>query len=186
MSTQVSPGQLLVAAPALSDPNFSDSVVLVLDSDADGTLGVILNRPSPVSIGEVLPQWRGIPSDPDVLFRGGPVSTDGALAVGILTRGDDEPVGFRRVVDLFGVVDLDAPTELTAGAIAGMRVYAGYAGWGAGQLADEIARGDWLVVPAIASDITRADVTTLWRDVLRRQPGELAWNATRPVDPEMN
>jgi len=186
MPATPAPGLLLVASPALMDPNFADAVVLLLDADADGALGVILNRPSTVPVGEVLPQWCGALSDPGVLFQGGPVSTDGALAVAVLTRADDVPVGFRQVTDILGIVDLDTPTELTEGSLSGMRVYAGYAGWGAGQLEGEIARGDWFVVPATVADVTRSDVADLWRDVLRRQPGELAWNANRPVDPEMN
>ena len=128
---QAAPGQLLVAAPALADPNFSDTVVLILDVDEDGALGVVLNRPTDVPVGEVLPDWRGIPSEPDVLFRGGPVSLDGALAVGILARAEVVPVGFRQIADELGVVDLDTPTELTTGSMAGMRVYAGYVSWGA-------------------------------------------------------
>lgn len=186
MTSPAAPGQLLVAAPDLTDPNFSDTVVLILDVDDDGALGVVLNRPSDVPVAEVLPSWRGLTSEPDVLFRGGPVSLDGALAVGILADRHDVPVGFRQIADELGLIDLDTPTELAAGAVEGMRVYAGYAGWGAGQLEGEIARGDWYVVPATAADVTRADVSRLRDEVLRRQPGELAWSANRPVDPEMN
>ena len=179
-------GLLLVASPGLSDPNFADSVVLLLDTDGDGALGVVLNRPSGVAVADVLPGWVETLSDPGVLFEGGPVSTDGALAVGVLASPGVVPVGVRPVAEHLGIVDLDTPTELLDGSIVGLRVYAGYAGWGAGQLEGEISRGDWFVVPSRPTDVTRPDVADLWRDVLRRQPGELAWNATRPVDPEMN
>jgi putative transcriptional regulator len=85
-----------------------------------------------------------------------------------------------------GLVDLDTPLELVEGSIAGMRIFAGYAGWGADQLQQEIAEGAWYVLPSVSGDVFRSDTTTLWRDVLRRQPGELAWHSTRPVDPDLN
>ncbi|WP_367303670.1 YqgE/AlgH family protein [Nocardioides panacis] len=127
-------GDLLVATPALLDPNFEHTVVLVLDLDDNGALGVVLNRPSTVLVSDVLPGWDDVVRTPDVLFQGGPVSTDSALAVGAsMTYGVDpnvEPVGFRRLYDDVGIVDLDTPTEIVAPALTGMRVFAGYAGWG--------------------------------------------------------
>jgi len=179
-------GCLLVAAPSLIDPNFADTVVLILDADENGALGVILNRPSPVPVLEVLGDWSDVVSEPDVLYRGGPVATDGALAVGRLSRDGDEPVGWRGVYDDVGIVDLDTPVELVDGTLSALRIFAGYAGWGAGQVEDEIEEGAWYVVPSELGDAFREDTTDLWRDVLRRQPGELAWVSTRPVDPNLN
>jgi putative transcriptional regulator len=177
---------LLVATPQLLDPNFVDTVVLMLDVDDGGALGVVLNRPSPIPVSDVLETWSDITSEPEVLFRGGPVSTEGALAVAMLRDEDDVPVGFREVDGLLGLVDLDTPVELVTGSLAGMRIFAGYAGWGADQLAAEIDEGSWYVVPGEAPDAFRLDPADLWRDVLRRQPGDLAWHSTRPVDPELN
>jgi putative transcriptional regulator len=185
-SEEVRPGMLLVATPQLLDPNFIDTVVLMLDVDDGGALGVVLNRPSPIPVSEVLETWSDITSEPEVLFRGGPVSTEGALAVAMLRDEEDVPVGFREVDGPLGLVDLDTPVELVTGSLAGMRIFAGYAGWGADQLAAEIDEGSWYVVPGEAFDAFRLDPTELWRDVLRRQPGELAWHSTRPVDPELN
>jgi putative transcriptional regulator len=183
-------GDLLVAAPMLLDPNFERSVVLLLDSDDDGALGVVLNRPSGISVHEILPDWTEQVGAPDVVFRGGPVSTDSALAVGAsMTIGTDpntEPVGFRRLYDDVGIVDLDTPTALLAPALSHMRIFAGYAGWGAEQLVEEISSGAWYVVPSQTGDLFDADPLRLWTRVLRRQPGELAWVATRPDDPTMN
>jgi putative transcriptional regulator len=179
-------GMLLVATPQLMDPNFADTVVLMLDVDDGGALGVVLNRPSGVPVAEVLESWSEVASEPEVLFRGGPVSTEGALGVALLRDRDDVPVGFREVDGPLGLVDLDTPVELLTGSLAGMRVFAGYAGWGAEQLTAEIEEGSWYVVPGQAVDAFRMDPTDLWRDVLRRQPGELAWHSTRPVDPELN
>lgn len=184
--TEARAGMLLVATPALLDPNFVDTVVLLLDVDEQGALGVVLNRPSGVRVAEVLAGWGDVVADPDVLFQGGPVSTQGALAVATLRAGDDVPVGFRAVEGRLGLVDLDTPLELLEGSLEELRIFAGYAGWGADQLAGEIEEGSWYVVPAQPPDVFREDPGDLWRDVLRRQPGELAWHSTRPFDPDLN
>lgn len=175
-----------MASPELVDPNFADAVVLLLDVGEDGALGVVLNHPSMVLVAEALTDWRDLVAEPGVLFRGGPVSTDGALAVARLADPDDEPVGFKATFADIGLLDLDSPLELVEGGLADLRIFAGYAGWGAEQLAAEIAEGSWYVVPATAADLFREDTTTLRADVLRRQPGELAWVSTRPADPLMN
>jgi putative transcriptional regulator len=125
-----------------------------------------------------------------VLFQGGPVSTDSALAVGAsMTYDTDpnaEPVGFRRLYDDVGIIDLDTPTEIVAPALTGMRIFAGYAGWSEDQLEAELAEGSWYVVPSTPADLFGADPLGLWARVLRRQPGELAWVSTQPADPTMN
>jgi putative transcriptional regulator len=188
VSQVLSVGDLLVATPGLLDPNFERTVVLLLDLDEDGALGVVLNRPSPVGVAEILPDWTDLAAAPDVLFQGGPVSTDSALAVGA-ARGPDaeaEPVGFRRLYGDIGIVDLDTPTEIVGPALGGVRIFAGYAGWGSEQLAQEIALGSWYVVPSQREDLFGSEPYDLWARVLRRQPGELAWVSTRPLDPTMN
>lgn len=183
---QLASGMLLVATPALQDPNFVDTVVLLLDVTEEGALGVVLNRPSQVLVADVLEPWRDVVGEPEVLFRGGPVGTDGALAVGRLRDPQDTPVGWRPVAGLIGMVDLDTPTELVDGSLSAMRVFAGYAGWGAGQLDGEVEREDWYVVTSEADDPFRDDPEGLRRDVMRRQPGMLAWHVNRPVDPDLN
>jgi putative transcriptional regulator len=182
-------GQLLVATPLLVDPNFERTVVLVLDHDDTGTLGVVLNRPSPVPVGDILHDWQDLVAEPGVLFHGGPVATDSALAVASLPNGQDpesDPVGFRRLFGETGIIDLDTPTELLDHAISRMRIFAGYAGWGVGQLVAEIEEGSWYVVPPESGDVFGASPDGLWSRVLRRQPGELAWVSTRPADPTLN
>ncbi len=179
-------GQLLVATPELLDPNFADSVVLILDVDDSGSLGVVLNHPSPVPVGEVLVPWQDQVASPEVLFRGGPVGVDGALALGRLVDTADIPVGFRQVFSDVGLVDLDTPVALVEGSLSELRIFAGYAGWEAEQLVQEIAEGSWYVVPAEAEDAFLDDVSDLVRQVLRRQPGDLAWHSTRPSDASMN
>lgn len=184
--TEARTGMLLVATPALLDPNFADTVVLLLDVDDDGALGVVLNRPSGVPVAEVLGEWEELVAEPEVFFQGGPVSTEGALAIATLRAEDDVPVGFRPVEGRLGLVDLDTPVELLEGSLEGVRIFAGYAGWDAEQLVGEIEEGSWYVVPGELADVFRLDPSGLWRDVLRRQPGELAWHSTRPLDADLN
>ena len=183
---QLATGMLLVATPALQDPHFVDTVVLLLDVNTDGALGVVLNRPTQVPVADVLEPWRDVVVEPEVLFRGGPVGTDGALAVAALCDPDDTPVGWRPVAGVLGMVDLDTPSELVDGSVSAMRVFAGYAGWGAEQLEGEVEEGSWYVVSAQPDDAFRGDTSGLRRDVMRRQPGMLAWHVTRPVDPDLN
>jgi putative transcriptional regulator len=166
--------------------------VLILEHDEDGgTLGVMLNRPSEVTVTQVLPSWDSLVSGPPVLFEGGPVQTDSALALASVPSGE-EPLGWRRLhagtaaVSKLGTVDLDAPPEILAGEVTQMRIFAGYAGWTTGQLEAEIREGSWYVVEAEPGDTFDSRPSNLWRSVLRRQPGELAFVATCPDDPKLN
>jgi putative transcriptional regulator len=184
-------GRLLVATPLLGDPNFRRTVILIVeDEPAEGTLGVVLNRPTEVTVGQVLEPWTALATGPSVVFRGGPVAPNSALALA-LARGEDEPLGWRSldgssVMSRVGLVDLEAPPELLAGGLAKFRVFAGYAGWGPGQLAAEIDEGAWYVLAGEPADAFAAEPGRLWQAVLRRQGGELAMVATYPDDPALN
>lgn len=178
-------GRLLVATPALRDPNFARSVVLVLDNDAEGSLGVIVNRPTPVAVGDILPTWSAHATAPGVVFQGGPVARDSALGL-VAVRVSEEPLGVRTLYDRMGLVDLDVPPEVVVPELSAIRIFAGYAGWGPGQLEGEVARGDWYVLPAEEGDAFTDDPALLWRQVLRRQGGTLALVSTFPEDPGLN
>jgi len=184
-SMEPAAGSLLIAAPTMADPNFARTIVLLLDAGDSGALGVVLNRPTDVDVADVLEPWADLVAGPGVLFHGGPVETDAALAVARIVA-DDEPVGWRRVFGSTGLVDLDAPVEILASAVAELRIFAGYAGWGAGQLESEIEEGAWYVVPALPQDPFPDDPERLWASVLRRQGGQLAMLATMPTEPGMN
>jgi putative transcriptional regulator len=183
-------GRLLVATPLLVDPNFDRTVVLVLDHDTDGTLGVVINRPTSVPVNEVLPAWSELAGPMPMVFQGGPVALDSALGLAelrALPRGEDpDPLGWRRVRGDLGLVDLDLPPELLAAEISAFRVYAGYAGWSAGQLEREMGQGAWYVVDAAPADAFTLSPEAAWRSVLRRQRGGLALLSTFPDDPELN
>ena len=184
-------GRLLVATPLLGDPNFRRTVILIVeDEPEEGTLGVVLNRPTEVQVGQVLESWTDLVTGPTVVFKGGPVSPNSALALA-LTRGEDEPLGWRSLdgsamMSRIGLVDLGAPPELLAGGITSLRVFAGYAGWGPGQLRAEIEEGAWYVVAGEPTDAFLAEPERLWPEVLRRQGGEFAIVATYPDDPLLN
>jgi len=184
-------GRLLVATPVLADPNFRRTVVLIVEHEpAEGTLGVVLNRPTDVPVGRVLEPWSQLVTGPSVVFRGGPVAPDSALAIA-LVPGDAEPLGWHSLaadpaMSRLGLVDLDAPPDLLAPAINRLRVYAGYAGWAPGQLKAEIDEGAWYVISAEPSDVFAGEPGGLWSTVLRRQGGEMAFTATFPDDPDLN
>jgi putative transcriptional regulator len=178
-------GYLLVATPLLTDANFSRSVILLLDHDDDGALGVVLNRPTQLPLSAVLPGWGDAVVSPQLLFAGGPVSEESALAIG-LASGAGPADSFKRLIGDFGLVDLDAEPYDVLGGLVGVRVFSGYAGWGSGQLEAEIAEGSWYLVEARATDVLDPRPGELWRAVLRRQPNEMAYLATLPDDPSLN
>ena len=152
------------------------------ETNDEGALGLVLNRPAQAFVSDYLPQWT--PSAPPVVFAGGPVQEE--VAVGLMRRRDAEPVGFSEVSGRDGLFDLATPVELVDGAIELLRVFSGYAGWSSGQLEAELEAGDWLVVDAEAEDAFTDDPEHLWGRVLRRQGGELGLLATLPEDPSLN
>lgn len=195
MDETIHSGRLLVATPSLSDPNFRRTVILLVEHEAEeGTLGVVLNRPSEVPVGNVLPPWADLANQPQVVFHGGPVALDSALCLASLRddqRAEEEPLGWRSLegspaMDRLGLVDLDAPPEILAAELAALRVFAGYAGWGKGQLESEIREGAWYLLPPEPGDPFAVEPEYLWREVLRRQGGDLALVATFPDDPTLN
>lgn len=170
------PGRLLIATPLLADPNFHRSVVYLFSMD-DGPAGVVLNRPTELAIADALPGWEEAAAPPQVVHLGGPVAFDRAIALG--TGGHREMV----TIDL-GVVDLDGdPAALEPGSL---RVFAGYAGWGADQLRAEIDEGAWFVVDGSPLDVLDPEPSSLWSRTLARQPGKLRRFATYPDDPRLN
>ena len=183
---QPQPGDLLVASVALSDGVFDQTVVLLLDHDETGTLGVVVNKYSHIELEDVLPQWADEVNDPRRLFYGGPVSPNGAICLASLADPDAEPPDWRRLFHDVGLLHLDTPVEIVRGAFRDLRIFAGYAGWEPGQLASELARDAWHVVSAQYDDIFGAQAEALWRSVLHRQGSPLAYFATWTADPDQN
>jgi putative transcriptional regulator len=189
-------GHLLVATPAVEDPNFWRRVILVLDHGVQGALGVVIDRPGGVAVDQLLPQWHEVATPPAELFTGGPVSRNSLIGlVRLVSREVAEegsparPTGWRPLVDddrPVGTVDLGSDPAEFADSLVGARLFSGYAGWDGGQLDDEIREGSWYVVPAEARDPISADPEGLWRRVLRRQGGALALVSGFPSDPATN
>jgi putative transcriptional regulator len=179
-------GRLLVATPHTGGDVFRRSVVLLLHHGDDGAQGVVLNKPLDAEVDSVLPPWQAYVTPPAQLFQGGPVALDSALGIVTVPGDADEPLGVRRLFGGLGLVDLDVPPPVVVPEIAGMRIFAGYAGWSSGQLEGEIEAGGWYVVDAEARDPFSPEPDGLWRTVLRRQRGNLALVATVPDDPSMN
>ena len=177
-------GRLLVATPALRSPEFDRTVVLMLEHGDHGALGVVLNRPSQLEVADPLPQWERFAADPPVVFVGGPVAPSAAICVA-RARGETEIDAWKPLFDGLGTLDLEGhPDDVPV--LDQLRVFAGYAGWGPGQLEDEIDEGAWFVVTAEPDDALSNEPDGLWRTVLKRQGGEYALVSAFPPDPTMN
>ena len=181
---KVRPGSLLIASTDLIEPTFRRSVIYMMEHNAAGSLGVVINQMSQAAGHNLLPQWTDLASSPRALFVGGPVKRDAALCLGVLKPGmsDDEELGVRPVDGRVVLIDLDADPEALADRLEGLRIFAGYAGWGPGQLDGELADGSWLVASALPADLLAPPAADLWFSVLRRQPWPLGLLATHPID----
>jgi putative transcriptional regulator len=179
-------GRLLVASPGLLDPNFFRTVVLLVEHNDEGAAGVVLNRPSETPLTQSpLEAWEAVAADPPLVFVGGPVQPAAAVCLA-RTRPDSTPDGFEPVLDHLGVIDIGREISELRPALDRIRVFAGYAGWGAGQLEGEIEEGAWYVLDADPEDALCSQPGGLWRFVLKRQGGQLALVANFPADPTMN
>jgi putative transcriptional regulator len=178
-------GKLLIAAPSMREPSFARTVISVLEHTDEGALGVIINRPGDAPLLDVVPPVAELASQPAVLFSGGPVEPRAAIALGVVTA-DASGVGWRPVVHPVVTVDLESDPALLAASLRELRVFAGYAGWGAGQLEGEVAVGAWYVVESLPLDAFDSAPDRLWSAVLRRQAWPMSALATAPIDPTMN
>ncbi|MGH9078032.1 MAG: YqgE/AlgH family protein [Acidimicrobiales bacterium] len=169
----------------MADPNFDRTVVLVVADGADGSLGLVLNRPTPTAVADAFPGWEDVASDPAVVFGGGPVDSSAVICLAQQLVGGRMGEGWSPVAGRVGTLDLTGG-PVGAAAADGLRIFAGYAGWGPAQLESEVEAGGWFVVGAEASDVVGGDPGSLWRRVLRRQRSPLALVAAFPSDPADN
>ena len=177
-------GKLLVSSPGLIDPNFRKTVVLVAHHDDDGAMGLVLNRPATSTVGEAVPDLSWLAGDEEPVYVGGPVAE---TAVIVLAEFDRPELAGALVEGDLGFIgsDADDPEHLD-GAIRRARVFAGHAGWGPGQLEDELAEEAWIIEPPRRDEIFTADPADLWAAVLRRKGQKYALLATMPPDPSLN
>jgi putative transcriptional regulator len=176
-------GQLLIAGPALVDPNFWRTVVLIVEHSEEGAFGLVLNRPSETQVGEAVPEIEELVDPDQPLYIGGPVQPSGVVVLG---QFEDPHDGVLLAFDDVGVLGTGpSPEEQGAGLRAG-RAFVGHAGWGAGQLEDELERGDWILEPARVDDAFCDEPRELWSRVLTRKGGSYALVARMPADPSLN
>jgi putative transcriptional regulator len=176
-------GQLLVASPSLLDPNFRRTVVLIAEHGDEGAMGLVLNRRLETSVAEAAPPLAEIVDDGAALHSGGPVQP---TSVVVLAEFDDPDQAGALVLDNIGFVGADTDFETLPLELGRARVYAGFAGWAAGQLESEIERDDWILAPASAEDIFCDASDELWSEVLQRKGGQFALIARMPLDPSVN
>jgi putative transcriptional regulator len=175
-------GQLLLASPALFDPNFRRTVVLVTEHNDEGAAGLVLNRPSETAVADAVPDLLPLVPDGERVYVGGPVQESAVL---VLAEFDDPEDAALLVVDDVGFVPGDGDFGLLAGATRRVRVFAGYAGWGPGQLEAELEESSW-IVEADAPDLFPSPELDLWGAVLRGKGGPYRVVALMPDDPSMN
>jgi putative transcriptional regulator len=176
-------GQLLVATPTLLDPNFRRAVVLIAEHGEEGAMGLVLNRASPADVGEAVPELEPLTGADATVHIGGPVQPEAVIA---LAEFDDPGDAAAMVVGDVGFVPAETGVEFLAVEVRRARIFAGYAGWTAGQLEAEIEDAAWIVVSAVPDDVFCTDPDELWGAVLRRQGGAFALLSTMPADPSLN
>lgn len=176
MSSESLAGHLLVATPVLIDPNFYRSVVLVLQHDDEGTVGVVLNRATEEPVIDHLPLWENRIATSGLVHYGGPVEPEVAIGLSMVPDGEETGVPGLSLIDLTADPVPEGPS---------IQIYSGYSGWSAGQVEDELASGSWYVVQAAPDDPFGAP-ESLWSRVLRRQKGRLAIVSTFPDDVSLN
>jgi len=176
-------GKLLLASPTLLDPNFARTVVLVAEHTEEGAMGLVLNRPAEATVGEAAPELDELLEGDEPLYVGGPVQPS---AVIVLARFTDPAAAGLLIRDDVGFLSAQAELADSRAAAERLRVFAGHAGWGPGQLDEELEREDWIVEEARPEDCFADDPEALWSDVLTRKGGAFALVARMPVDPSLN
>lgn len=176
-------GQLLIAAPSLIDPNFWRTVILVAEHSDEGAMGLVLNRPLDVSVAEAVEPLEALVEHAEPVFQGGPVSPEAVVA---LAEFADPDLAVEFAFGQIGFIGADPDVEELVGATDRARVFAGYAGWGAGQLEAELAEHAWITEPALPDDVFTEDPENLWSQTLRRKGGMASLLALMPPDPSMN
>ncbi len=176
-------GQLLIATPSLLDPNFRRSVVFVLEHTPEGAVGVVLNRPTGVAAGEAVPELAPLMHDDDQVFVGGPVQPRSVIALAEFAQPDPAD---EAIVGPIAPIDVGAGVDEVAERVSRVRVFAGYAGWGEGQLDDELTEEAWFTEPALPGDVFADDAEQLWNRVLGRMGSQYRLIASMPDDPSLN
>jgi len=174
LNTRLSKGKFLVASRQLTDPRFTEAVILLIQHDSNGTVGLIVNRPTKLKLADLVPDIKEQPGREHVTYIGGPV---GINQVFLLIRSQNKPEESERIFDDIYVSVSRSVLEQLIKKPAGketFRAYAGYAGWGAGQLEREVLMGGWQVTGADAETIFKKPSSEIWQDLNREnEPGHI-------------
>jgi putative transcriptional regulator len=173
---------LLVAGGDLFDPNFRRTVVLIADHDEEGAAGVVLNRRADVTVGDAAPALTSLVPPDDRLYVGGPVQPQSAV---VLADFEHPDLAGRLVFGSIGLLTGEEVEEALL-SIRRARVYAGYAGWGPGQLDQELEDNGWLVEGPLPDDVFTPEPEALWSAVVRRKGQDFSLLALMPDDPSLN
>lgn len=176
-------GKLLIAEPFLADPNFARTVILICEHGEDGTVGFVMNRPTASTIGSLFPQSELAPL---TVYQGGPVQLD---TLCILQRAEQADTGHLVLPGVYwGSAFETLEEEVSTGVktLDDVQFYLGYSGWSAGQLAEELSSGSWLIgeaSPALIFETPRED---LWRRALETLGDRYKNLANLPLNPQLN
>lgn len=165
LKSRLSKGKFLVASRKLRDPRFMETVILLIHHDSDGTVGLVVNLPTATKLSDVVPEVKEQPGKEHFTYIGGPVGINQVL---LLIRSRNKPEGCQWVFDdVYVTASRSVFEQLIKGPSveATFRAYAGYAGWGAGQLEQEVFRGDWQITGADAEVIFKKPATKIWQDL---------------------
>jgi putative transcriptional regulator len=176
-------GKLLLASPTFADPNFARTVVLVAEHTEEGAMGLVLNRPAEATVAEAAPELEELVDGEEPLFVGGPVQP---TAVIVLAEFADTAAAGLLIRDDVGFLSAQRDFASSREVAERMRVFAGHAGWGPGQLDDELENEDWIVEEPRAEELFAPAPESLWSRVLTRKGGTYALVARMPLDPSLN
>jgi putative transcriptional regulator len=176
-------GKFLIASPALIDPNFSRSVVLIAEHTDEGAMGLILNRPTEAVVAEAVEELAGVVEPGEPVFLGGPVQEQSVM---VLAEFDDPGQAAALIIEDIGFLPADAQLDELSGRTRRARVFAGHSGWGPGQLDAELDEGSWIVADPRTDEVFCDDPDELWSAALDRKGGAYALLARMPTDPSLN
>jgi putative transcriptional regulator len=183
MNQEIAKGKFLIAMPILSDPNFLQTIVLLCEHGPDGSLGLVVNRPTGVEVSTLIEDFPDLAGAGRV-HSGGPVDQNGML---ILCRGKTELQNQGILKDVFLVTDLAALKKHEGlGPSERVRCYLGYAGWAPGQLEAEIQAGAWRLAAGDSRLIFNTNPAAVWQEMMHRMGREWAIYASMPPDPSSN
>ena len=175
----LSAGKFLVARRGLPDPIFSKAVILLVGYGNDGAMGLIVNRPSKMPLSKLFPAMKGLEKRGDLAYIGGPVEMDRLF---LLASAKGRPGKSLKIFDgVYISFDKEALKAMAGDPRARFRIYAGYAGWSAGQLESEMARGDWYIVAADAGTIFDRSAESIWPDLIQRAGMEVQRQKARAL-----